>query len=90
MHYITRSRDGVIRRVCVMYFNYKESKPRFTDRAVRSPVKLFSIDDSYFMHDMAKVEKLMAELEKDEIPKKVEPNKLKFVCNKNGTDKIAG
>ena len=68
VHYITRSRDGVIRRVCVKYFNHKESKPRFTDRAVRSLVKLFSIDDSYFMHDMAKVEKLMAELEKDDIP----------------------
>ena len=47
VHYVTRSRDGVIRRVCVKYFNHKENKPRFTDRAVRSLVKLFSIEDSY-------------------------------------------
>ena len=56
MHYITRSRDGVIRMVGVKCFNYKENKPRFTDRAVRSLVKLFCIDDSYYMQDMAKVE----------------------------------
>ena len=62
VHYVTRSRDGVVRRVCVKYFNHKEEKPRFTDRAVRSLVKLFSVDDSYFMQDMAKVEKLIANL----------------------------
>ena len=53
-----------------------DNKPRFTDRAVRSLVKLFSIDDSYYMQDMAKVEKLLADLKKDEVPKKVEPTKL--------------
>ena len=83
VHYVTRSSDGVIRRVCVKYFNHKENMPRFTDRAVRSLVKLFSIDDSYFMHDMAKVEKLMADLRKEEVPKKVEPIKLQR--NKDGT-----
>ena len=77
MHYVTRSRDGVIRRVCVKYFNHKENKPRFTDRAVRSLVKLFSIDDSYFMHDMAKVEKLMEVLGKDEMPEKDDAYKTK-------------
>ena len=56
MHYVTRSRDGVIRRVCVKYFNHKENKPRFTHRAVRSLVKLFSIDESYYMQDTAKVD----------------------------------
>ena len=73
VHYVTRSRDGVVRRVCVKYFNHK---PRFTDRAVRSLVKLFSIDDSYFMQDMAKVEKMMADLRNEEVPKKVEPIKV--------------
>ena len=88
VHYVTRSRDGVIRRVCVKYFNHKENKPRFTDRAVRSLVKLFSIEDSYYVHDMAKVEQLMMDLRKDEVPKKVEPKKL--LRNKDGTYKIAG
>ena len=58
------------------YFNHIENKPRFTDRAVQSLVKLFSIDDSYFVPDMAKVEKLMTDLRKDEVPKKVEQTKL--------------
>ena len=79
MHYVTRSRDGVIRRVCVKYFNHKENKPSFTDRAVRSLVKLFSIDDSYFIQDMAKVEKLVADLRKEEVPKKIEPKIKKTV-----------
>ena len=83
VHYVTRSKDGVIRRVCVKYFNHKENKPRFTDRAVRSLVKLFSIDDSYFMQDMAKVEKLMADLKSKEMPKKVEPTK-------DGTYRVRG
>ena len=88
VHYVTRSRDGVIRRVCVKYFNHKENKPRFTDRAVRSLVKLFSIDDSYYMHDMAKVEKLMADLKSKEVQKKVEPKKLQR--NKDGTYRVKG
>ena len=88
VHYVTRSRDGVVRRVCVKYFNHKENKPRFTDRAVRSLVKLFSIDDSYYMHDMAKVEKLMADLKSKEVQKKVEPKKLQR--NKDGTYRVKG
>ena len=73
----------MVRRVCVKYFNHKENKPRFTDRAVRSLVKLFSIDDSYFMQDMAKVEKMMADLRNEEVPKKVEP--IKVQRNKDDT-----
>ena len=88
VHYVTRSRDGVVRRVCVKYFNHKENKPRYTDRAVRSLVKLFNIEDSYYMEDMAKVEKLMSELKKDEVPRKVEPTRL--LHNEDGTYKITG
>ena len=86
VHYVTRSRDGVVRRVCVKYFNHKENKPRYTDRAVRSLVKLFNIEDSYYMEDMAKVEKLMSELKKDEVPRKVEPTRL--LHNEDRTYKI--
>ena len=88
VYYVTRSRDGVVRRVCVKYFNHKENKPRFTDRAVRSLVKLFGISDSYFMQDMAKVEKLMANLRNDVVTKKVEPTKL--LRNKDGTYRVQG
>ena len=42
---------------------------------VRSLVKLFNIEDSYFMNDMAKVEKLIAELKTVEVPSKVAPTK---------------
>ena len=50
-----------------------------TGLCVQSLVKLFSIEDSndsYFVPDMAKVEKLMTDLRKDEVPKKVEQTKL--------------
>ena len=70
------------------YFNHKENKPRFTDRAVRSLVKLFNIDDSYYMQDMAKVEKLMTDLKTKEVQKKVEPKKLQQ--NKDGTYRVKG
>ena len=59
------------------YFNHIENKPILqTGLCVQSLVKLFSIDDSYFVPDMAKVEKLMPDLRKDEVPKKVEQTKL--------------
>ena len=47
-----------------------------------------AVDDSYFMQDMAKVEKLMANLRKDEVTKKVEPTKLQR--NKDGTYRVKG
>ena len=88
VHFITRSKDGVVRRVCVKYFNHTENKPRFTDRAVRSLVKLFNVEDSYYIRDMAKVEKLMTELKKDEVPRRMEP--IKIQSNKDGTHTIKG
>ena len=84
----TRSKDNVIRRVCVKYFNHTENKPRFTDRAVRSLVRLFNVEDSYFIEDMAKVEKMMTELQKNEVPRKVEPKQL--LRKNDGTYKVKG
>ena len=40
---VTRSKDGEIRRATIRYFNHGESVPRFTDRSVRSLVRLFNI-----------------------------------------------
>ena len=63
------------------YFNHGENKARFTDRAMRSLVRLFNIEGDYFVDNMAKVEVLMDNLqEKSEVDgepdKKVEPAKL--------------
>ena len=35
---VIASRDGLIRRVIIKYYNYKEDHPQFTDRSVRSVV----------------------------------------------------
>ena len=35
--------------------------------------QLFSVDDGYSIHNMAKVDKWMTDLEKDDMPKKVAP-----------------
>ena len=82
---VTRSRDGVVRRVCVKYINYTEDKPRYTDRAVRSLVRLFNVEDSYFMRDMAEVEKMMTKLQENrtEGVTKIKPTKL--VRKKDGS-----
>ena len=63
---VTRSRDGVVRRAEIRYHNPGDvtdpdtrlllTPPKFTDRAVRTLVRLFSLDDAYFIEDMAAVE----------------------------------
>ena len=58
---VIRSKDGVVRRATIRYHNHGENVPRFTDRAVRSLVRLFSLEDSYFAEDMAEVEKRIAQ-----------------------------
>ena len=69
------------------YYNHSENQPRFTDRAVRSLVRLFNIEDNYFISDMAKVEEMMSELNKTkEEALKVEPKKL--VRNDDGTYRV--
>ena len=79
---VTRSRDGVVRRVCVKYINHTEDKPRYTDRAVRNLVRLFNVEDSYFMRDMAEVERMMTKLQKDGsyVIKQAVPKSCKCCC----------
>ena len=62
---VEKSKDGLVRRVWVQYQNFGENSPRFTDRSVRSLIKLFHIDDQNWQDDMAEVEKLIDELQKD-------------------------
>ena len=85
---VTRSRDGVVRRANVRYFNHSEKEPRLSDRAVRSLVRLFNIEDNYFISDMAEVEAMMFDLQKvtEEEVQKVEPTKL--IKNEDGTYRV--
>ena len=53
---VVRSQDGVIK-----YCNASENAPRFTDRAVRSVVRLFHVDDSTWKDDMSKVQQTLKE-----------------------------
>jgi hypothetical protein len=70
---VTRSKDGVVRRACIRYYNHTENKPRYTDRAVRSLVRLFNVEDNYFVSDMAAVEAMIFDLDNKQ---KVTPTKM--------------
>ena len=61
---VTRSRDDKVRRVSIRYYNHSEDQVHFTDRAARSVVKLFNIEDSYFAADMAECEKMVTAMDK--------------------------
>ena len=59
---IVKGRDGLIRRAIIKYFNAEENDPvsasyraRFTDRAVRSLVKLWSLDECTLFEDLGKL-----------------------------------
>ena len=57
-----RGKDGKIRRVEVRYNNHSESIPRKSERSVRSLVRLFHIEDEYWVDDINQAEKLFKEL----------------------------
>ena len=56
---VTIGKDGAVRRVVVQFQNVNENEPRFTDRAARSLVKLFNIQDTTWVDDMNTVEKVV-------------------------------
>ena len=64
---VVLGRDGIPRRAEVEYHNPGASfgKKQITDRAVRSLVKLFNIEDSTWKDDMAEVEKVIKALKED-------------------------
>ena len=87
---IIRSKDGVVRRALVRYHNSGETNARLSDRAVRSLVRIFNVEDNYFIRDMAEVEEMIKMLnekaadDSDETPvlnKKVKPTKLVKVAD---------
>ena len=61
---IERSKDGAVRRANIRYYNYGENNCRFTDRCVRSLVRLFNIEDNYWINDISKCELLVKDLQR--------------------------
>ena len=58
---VGKSKDGLIRRVEVRYYNGSENKIRFTDRAVRSLVKPFSVEENNLQKDLHEAEVMRLE-----------------------------
>ena len=56
---VNTGKDGLIRRVVVKYFNETEKNARMTDRAVRSLVRIFSIDELCLSEDLAELQKVL-------------------------------
>ena len=83
---VQRSKDGAVRRAYVRYYNYGEDAHRITDRCVRSLVRLFNVEDNYWVDEMAKCEMLVKELRRKAGDSKVEP--LKLLKKPNGEYEI--
>ena len=85
---VVRSKDGVIRRVSVKYHNHGDTAPKYTDRAVRTIVRLFNLDDNYFIEDLAKVEELINAIQrKDVAMPRVDP--VRLVRSSSGVYEVA-
>ena len=76
-------KDGIIRRVIIKYFNSGESTPRFSDRAVRSVAKIFSIDEFCLAEDLAILQEW---LDKKYRQKESDDNELKNDDNEKEND----
>ena len=57
-------RDGKVRRVIVKYHNASEAGPQLTDRAVRTLVKIFDIEEYILQEDLAE---LLRRLDKEQV-----------------------
>ena len=60
-----------------------ETGYRPKDKALHGLVKVTGLDDSFYMHDLVKEEKLLTDLRR-EVPRKVEPDKLLREENRHG------
>ena len=70
---INRGRDGIIREAVIKYCNSSEQKlsltkgdrahdstyPRYTERAVRKRIKIFSVEETNLVEDLANLSKKM-------------------------------
>ena len=83
---ITRSKDNSIRRVAIRYHNAGESGSRTTDRCVRCLVRLFNVEDDYWVRDMEKVAEMIKEARGIETEDSGEPvvEPLRVIRSKSG------
>ena len=58
---VLKGRDLLIREVRIRYHNADNNAPQFTDRAVRSLVRLFNIDEINWQQDLDRVAKICQE-----------------------------
>ena len=63
---VNTGKDGFIRRVVVKYYNWKENHPRFTDRAARSLVRIFSAEEACLSEDLAELQEFLDEKKSSE------------------------
>ena len=54
---VIASRDGLMRRAVIKYFNAGSDNPEFTDRSVRTLVKLWSVDEACLADDLGELQK---------------------------------
>jgi hypothetical protein len=55
---VLKGRDLLIREGCVRYHNADQTAPNFTDRAVRSLVRHFNMDELDWQHDLDRIAKI--------------------------------
>ena len=60
---IKRGMDGLIREATIKYSNPSEGTHRYTERAIRSLVRLFNVMDGHWRFDMEKVAGMLKDLE---------------------------
>ena len=61
---VVRSKDGMVRRATIEYQNSTDDFVRTTDRAVRSLIKIWYIDDNGWQEDISRLEKLIDAIKK--------------------------
>ena len=81
------SKDGLIRRAVIKYFNPNENHPRFSDRAARTLVKLWSLDESCLFDDLKDLHQRLHAKDAgqvDEVQIPVEPAQVPDVAGLQG------
>ena len=63
---VVLSKDGVVRRCSIEYQNAGENIKRTTDRAARSVIKLFHIEDTDFNYQLSKIDDVIKNLDDDD------------------------
>ena len=73
---VVTGRDGLVRRAVIKYFNADENdpatgtyRPQFTDRAVRSLIKIWSLEEVSLFDDLADLEKYVSSCKIKDNPK---------------------